>query len=143
MRAYVDERVAALGVQFSAPKVGDAGYDLYAVEAVEFAAGGVAKIPTGVYVEIPDGYVGIVKDRSSMALAGLHALAGVIDSAYRGEIQLIMLNVGSAPLKIEAGRKVAQLVVMKIYTDPLEIVPELRDLTETERGAQGFGSTGA
>lgn len=142
MKAYVDEQLADLGVKFSAPKAGDAGYDLYSVADVTFAAGGMGKIPTGVYVEIPNGYVGIVKDRSSMALAGLHALAGVIDSSYRGEIQLIMLNVGAEPLKIEAGRKVAQLVVLKIYAEPLEIVPSLRDLTDTERGAQGFGSTG-
>lgn len=142
MRVYVNEAFRALGVTLRAPQDGDAGYDLYAVDAVEIAAGERALIPTGVHVEIPTGYVGIIKDRSSMALAGLHCMAGVIDAAYRGEIRILLLNTNKTPYHVTTGQKIAQMLVVPYYGQVLETVETLEALSATERGAGGFGSTG-
>lgn len=142
MRTYCDPRLETLGVKFSAPKPGDAGYDLYALEDCTIAPWSRAMIPTGVYLEIPEGYVGFVKDRSSMALAGLHCFAGVIDASYRGEVKVILLNTNDTPYEIQAGHKIAQIIIIPCYTAPLEPVESIEALTATERGSGGFGSTG-
>lgn len=142
MRVYVNDVFRALGLTFRAPNAGDAGYDLYAVESVEIAAGGRELIPTGLHVEIPAGYVGLVKDRSSMAVAGLHTMAGVIDAAYRGEVKILLLNTNSEPYRVEAGQKIAQMLIVAYYAQAVETVETLDALTSTERGAGGFGSTG-
>lgn len=142
MRVYLSETLTQLGVAFSAPKPGDAGYDLYATEARTLPPGARATIPTGVYLEIPANYVGLVKDRSSMAQAGLHSLGGVIDSSYRGEVKLILLNTTGEVYEVKAGQKVAQLIVLPCYTEALVPVPTLTDLSSSERGDRGFGSTG-
>jgi len=142
MRVYLDPRLAALGLTPAAPKPGDAGYDLYALDAVNLAPWSRALIATGVYLEIPPGYVGLVKDRSSMALAGLHTMGGVIDSGYRGEIRIILLNTNDTDYVIRAGHKIAQIIVIPCYTEALTAVESLDALSATERGAGGFGSTG-
>lgn len=142
MRVYVNEAFRALGLELRAPKDGDAGYDLYALDAVEIKAGERALIPTGVHVEIPMGYVGLVKDRSSMAVAGLHCMAGVIDAAYRGEIKILLLNTNAAPYQVTTGQKIAQMIVVPYYAQSIETVESLEALSQTERGAGGFGSTG-
>ncbi|HRL11013.1 MAG TPA: dUTP diphosphatase [Aggregatilineales bacterium] len=142
MRVYVNETFLALGLTLTAPRPGDAGYDLYAVETLQIVPGGRGLIPTGVHVEIPEGYVGLVKDRSSMALKGLHTMAGVVDAGYRGEIKIVLLNTTGEPVTIDAGQKVAQMIVVPVYTQALETVESLEALSATERGAGGFGSTG-
>lgn len=142
MRAYLDPRLAQLGVNFSAPKPGDAGYDLFALEGVTIAPWSRAMIPTGIHLEIPYGYVGFVKDRSSMAVAGLHSMGGVIDSSYRGEVKIILLNTNDAPYEVKAGHKIAQIVIIPCYAEVLYTVDTLEELSQTERGAGGFGSTG-
>jgi len=142
MRVYVNEAFHALGLALRAPKDGDAGYDLYAVESVEIGAGARALIPTGIHVEIPAGYVGLVKDRSSVAVAGLHCMAGVIDAAYRGEIKILLLNTNNTPYHVIAGQKIAQMIVVPYYAQAVESVETLEALSQTERGADGFGSTG-
>jgi dUTP pyrophosphatase len=142
MRVYVNETFRGLGLTLSAPRAGDAGYDLFAVEAVTVAAGQRGLIPTGVHVEIPDRWVGLVKDRSSMALKGLHTLAGVVDAGYRGEIKVVILNTTTEPVTIEVRQKVAQMIVVPVYTQALDVVETLEALSATERGAGGFGSTG-
>jgi dUTP pyrophosphatase len=101
-----------------------------------------ALIETGLHLEIPMGYVGLVKDRSSIASAGLHTMAGVIDASYRGEVKVLMVNLSDAPYTVSVGQKIAQLVVMPIYAQSVDIVETLDDLTETARGDGGFGSTG-
>ena len=101
-----------------------------------------AAVATGLHVEIPAGCVGIVKDRSSLALAGLHCLAGVIDCAYRGEIKVILVNLGAETRHIRAGQRIAQLLILGVETPAIEIVPSLDSLSSTERGSDGFGSTG-
>lgn len=142
MRVYVNEAFRTLGLKLSAPKPGDAGYDLFALESVSLPAGQRGLIPTGVHVEIPAGYVGLIKDRSSMAVAGLHTMAGVIDASYRGEIKIVLLNTNVEAYQVTAGQKIAQMIVVPVYTEALEITDSLESLSITERGAGGFGSTG-
>ena len=72
------------------------------------------------YLEIPAGLVGLVKDRSSMASTGIHTLAGVIDSAYRGELKILLVNLGDATFEIHAGQKIAQLLIVPVYTATVE-----------------------
>jgi dUTP pyrophosphatase len=142
MRVYKNEKLQALGIDFVAPRLGDAGYDVYAVETCVLMPMERALIETGLHLEIPMGYVGLVKDRSSIASAGLHTMAGVIDASYRGEVKVLMINLSDAPYTVSTGQKIAQLVVMPIYAQSVDIVETLDDLTETARGDGGFGSTG-
>lgn len=142
MRVYKNEKLQALGIDFVAPRLGDAGYDVYAVEEYVLMPMERALIETGLHLEIPLGYVGLVKDRSSVASAGLHTMAGVIDASYRGEVKVLMINLSDAPYTVSTGQKIAQLIVMPIYAQSVDVVDTLDDLTETARGAGGFGSTG-
>lgn len=101
-----------------------------------------ALIPTGTYAMIPKGYVGMVCPRSGLAIKeGLTVLnaPGIIDSDYRGEISVIAVNLGNKAVVIEDGQRIAQLV---ITTAPPVVLTDVDKLDETERGAQGFGSTG-
>jgi dUTP pyrophosphatase len=121
---------------------GDAGLDLVACERVELAPGERAVVGTGVAVAIPDGHAGFVQPRSG--LAARHGISivnspGLVDSGYRGELRVIVLNTDPRePFVVEAGMRIAQLVVMPIV--PVEPV-EVDELPETERGARGFGSS--
>ncbi len=121
---------------------GDAGLDLVAVEAVRLGPGGRAAVPTGLAVAIPDGWVGLVHPRSG--LARRHGLTvanapGTIDAGYRGEVQVLLVNLGSDPVEVAAGERVAQLLLQEVGRAQ---VIEVEDLDETARGAGGFGSTG-
>ena len=142
MRVYRNVKMRALDVEFAAPRDGDAGYDLYAIDDCALASQERALVETGLHLEIPQGFVGLVKDRSSVAAAGLHTLAGVIDSAYRGELKILVVNLGADTFQIRAGQKIAQLLVAPACTESVEYVETLEDLAESERGAGGFGSTG-
>lgn len=117
-----------------------AGLDLYSIESLSIPARGRALIRTGLAVAIPHGFYGRVAPRSGLAIkSGLDVLAGVIDSDYRGEILCALINHGEEPLLIEAGTRVAQLLIESIAT-PEAVWSE--DLNETVRGGGGFGSTG-
>lgn len=142
MRVYKNEKLQSLDIDFKAPRDGDAGYDLYSIGDYAVAPQKTVLVETGLHLEIPLNYVGLVKDRSSVASAGLHTMAGVIDSSYRGELKILLLNVGKADYKISVGQKIAQLVVVPIYTQSIVVVDSLAGLSDTERGAGGFGSTG-
>lgn len=142
MRAYKNEALQKLDIEFSAPRTGDAGYDLYSIGEYTVFPQQRILVETGLHVEIPDNYVGLVKDRSSVASAGLHTMAGVIDSSYRGELKILLLNVGQNDYTIQVGQKIAQLVVVPVYVEMVEIVDSLDVLSDTERGSGGFGSTG-
>jgi dUTP pyrophosphatase len=119
-----------------------AGLDLYAVEALTLEArGGRATVRTGLAVAIPRGFYGRVAPRSGLAVNyGLDVLAGVIDSDYRGEIVCALVNHGRDALTIEAGQRVAQLIV-EVIIAPEPVWADALD--ETARGAGGFGSTGS
>ena len=121
---------------------GDAGFDLAACEAVTLEPGERAVVATGLAVEIPEGHAGFVQPRSG--LAARHGIAvvnspGLIDSGYRGEIKVVLLNTDrDAPFAIEPGMRVAQLVVAPVATVRLV---EAEELAASERGARGFGSS--
>lgn len=142
MRVFLTDEFRRQNLKFSAPRPGDAGYDLYALEATSVPPGKRALIRTGLHVEIPPGYVGLVKDRSSMARDGLHAMAGVIDPSYRGELKILLLNTNDTDYAIRVGQKIAQMVVVPYYDAAVEVVDQIEQLSVSERGAGGFGSTG-
>jgi dUTP pyrophosphatase len=116
-----------------------AGLDLFSIEDVTILSRHRASVRTGLSVAIPVGFYGRVAPRSSLAVKyGLDVLAGVIDSDYRGEIICVLVNHGEEPIHLEAGRRVAQLVIEAIITPQ----PEWADkLDVTERGSGGFGSS--
>jgi len=118
---------------------GDAGLDLFASAEVVLEKGQLLAIPTGIKVAIPDGYVGLIWDKSGMSLKGIHRLAGVIDSGYRGEVKVVMINLSDKTLIIDKGMKIAQMLVQPVTQ--IQVV-ETEDLDETTRGEGGFGSTG-
>jgi dUTP pyrophosphatase len=119
---------------------GAAGADLRACEPVVIAPGARAAVPTGVRLAIPPGHVGLVWPRSGLAVRhGIDTLAGVIDSDYRGEVRVVLVNHGEEPFAIAAGDRVAQLLVQRVERARFEAVPSLDD---TVRGGGGFGSTG-
>ena len=117
----------------------DAGLDLYSSETIILKPLERSFISTGVKLAIPENYVGLVWDKSGLAVSGLHTLAGVIDAGYRGEIKIGLINLGKEDYTINAGQKIAQLLVQPI------VCPEITEGkvdTETTRGEGGFGSTG-
>jgi dUTP pyrophosphatase len=120
---------------------GDAGMDLFAAEEVKLEAGEVKAVPTGVKMAIPEGYVGLVWDKSGISLQGVHRLAGVVDSGYRGEVKVVMVNLGKETRVFEQGQKIAQMLIQPVHTVEIVDVGE-GDLDETARGEGGFGSTG-
>jgi dUTP pyrophosphatase len=121
---------------------GDAGLDLAACERIELAPGDRALVPTGLAVAIPEGYAGFVQPRSGLAVK--HGISivntpGLIDSGYRGELQVALLNTDARePFVIEPGMRIAQLVILPV--PDVELV-EVDELPTTDRGARGFGST--
>jgi len=121
---------------------GDAGLDLATCERVELGPGERAIVPTGLAVAIPEGYAGFVQPRSGLAARqGISVVnsPGLIDSGYRGEIRVVLLNTDAEHTFVaEAGDRIAQLVVLPI--PELELV-EVDELPETERGVRGFGSS--
>ncbi len=121
----------------------DLGYDIYSAETVTIPPRGHAVVHTGIAVEVTgrkgEAMGALLRDRSSMAARRLALTAGVIDAGYRGEIKVLMENLGDAPAEIHAGDKIAQLIPYPVLADSVEIVSELSD---TRRKAAGFGSTG-
>jgi dUTP pyrophosphatase len=121
---------------------GDAGLDLSACEEQRLDPGERAVVPTGIAVEIPEGYAGFVQPRSG--LAARHGLGvvnspGLIDSGYRGEIQVVLLNTDTRePFTVEPGMRIAQLVIAPVASVRLV---EVDELATSERGSRGFGSS--
>lgn len=121
---------------------GDAGVDLHAREAARLQPGERVLVPTGVAVAIPDGYAGLVTPRSGLALRsgiGVVNAPGVVDSGYRGELAVILVNLGDSAVEIRRGDRIAQLLVVPV--DAADFV-EVTTLDDTDRGGGGFGSSG-
>lgn len=121
---------------------GDAGLDLCAAQTLTLAPGERAAVATGLAVAIPPGWVGLVHPRSGLALR--HGLTvanapGTIDAGYRGELKVLLVNLGADPVPITRGDRVAQLLLQQV--GDVEVV-EVATLEATERGEGGFGSTG-
>ena len=122
----------------------DLGYDLFALEGAQLGARQTVKVRTGISVEARDPKTGaplglLVRDRSSMAARGIATTGGVIDSGYRGEILVVMTNLGDAAVELKAGEKIAQMVPVLVLTGPVE---EVESLEGSMRAAKGFGSSG-
>ena len=119
---------------------GDAGMDLYCAEDVIFPPGKQERVHTGVAIEIPEGYVGLIWDKSSISFnLGLKVMGGVIDSGYRGEIIMNLLNVSNKEVLMTKEHKVAQMVIQKF--EHCDIV-EVSEISQTVRGERREGSTG-
>jgi dUTP pyrophosphatase len=118
---------------------GDAGLDLFAVVDRLLGPGEAFAVPTGIQVAIPGGFVGLIWDKSGIALKAVHRLAGVVDAGYRGEVQVVMINLGKDPFPIKKGMKIAQLLIQPVAA---VAVIESETLDGTSRGEGGFGSTG-
>lgn len=122
----------------------DLGYDVFALENALLEPRHTVRVRTGIAVEArhPDSGVPLgllVRDRSSMASRGIATTAGVIDAGYRGEVQIVMTNLGEAPLEVKAGDKIAQMVPVPVLTGQVHAVEELE---ASSRLSKGFGSSG-
>lgn len=119
---------------------GDAGLDFFAHETVLIKPGENKAIKTGIAVEIPEGYVGLVWDKSGLSINHkLKVLGGVIDSGFRGEVIMSLINLSDKEYIMEKGHKVAQMIIQKFES---VVVDEVEKLTDTVRGENKFGSTG-
>jgi dUTP pyrophosphatase len=121
---------------------GDAGFDLRATERVSIPQEGRRLVGTGVAIALPEGVAGLVTPRSGLAIE--HGLAllnapGLIDPNYRGEIKVILHNTGDRRYTVEAGDRIAQLLLVPYWAPEIEMVDEL---SPTDRGSSGFGSSG-
>lgn len=119
---------------------GDLAADLYASEPATLTPGATLAVPTGLALEFPSTHGALVEDRSGLALRGLTTLAGVIDPGYRGEVRVVITNLGAAAAEIKPGDRIAQLRIVQRIEAQFE---EVTALAETPRGAGGFGSTGS
>jgi dUTP pyrophosphatase len=118
----------------------DAGMDVYTTKDIELQPGELVAIPTGIAFVIPVGHVGLIWDKSGVAIKrGLKTLGGVVDAGYRGEVFVGIVNTGTVTQSFSAGGKVAQMLIQKI--EQPEII-EVDDLDDTARGDGAFGSTG-
>ena len=122
----------------------DLGYDVFAIESVVLEPHKTVRVRTGISVEARDPEMGtalglLVRDRSSMASRGVATTAGVIDAGYRGEVQIVMTNLGTEPVELKAGEKIAQMIPVPVLTG---VVEEVESLEESARLGKGFGSSG-
>ena len=122
---------------------GDAGADLVCVQDVSLSPGERKLVPTGIAISLPDGYVGLVHPRSGLATKhgiGIVNTPGTIDSGYRGELLICLINLDSnTSVTLPAGSRIAQLVIQEVVNAIFVQVPELKG---SQRGEDGFGSTG-
>jgi dUTP pyrophosphatase len=142
-------RVKLLDPAAKAPVVAhpgeDLGYDIFALEAALLQPRATVRVRTGIAVQASDPTTGVplgllVRDRSSMATKGIATTAGVIDAGYRGEILVLMTNLGEAPVELRAGEKIAQMIPVPILTGEIVTVDSLE---ESARAEKGFGSSGS
>src|SRR3989344_2834325 len=118
----------------------DAGLDLFTIISFEMTPNERKSIPTGIAIEIPEGYVGLIWDKSGLSHKyGIKSFGGVIDSGYRGEIHSGVMNLSDKFFSFEKGQKIAQLIIQKIENVQFE---EVEKLSQSQRGEGGLGSTG-
>jgi dUTP pyrophosphatase len=114
--------------------------DVSALEAAELAPGEIKALRTGLTFEFPSEFGALVEDRSGLALKGICTLAGVIDPGYRGELKVVLINLGKEHFRISAGDRIAQLRIIRRVKGEFS---EVDSVSSTERDARGFGSTGS
>lgn len=140
LKFYTD--TTAHPVIASPAKAGDAGFDLSVSRELTIHGKSFQKVKLDLRLAIPDGYVGMIKDRSGLAGKGLHVIGGVIDAGYRGEIAVVFANFSDYAHMFTDGDRIAQLLILPVETPPLVRVASAAELGATERGENGFGSTG-
>jgi dUTP pyrophosphatase len=118
---------------------GCAGYDIFSTQDVTIEPKSRALVPTGISIEIPSNFYVRIAPRSGLSLKGVDIGAGVIDSSYRGEIKVVLINNTNQSITFESGFKIAQMILERCVNPEIEVLSELSD---TSRGAGGFGSTG-
>jgi len=119
---------------------GDAGMDLYVPENTIIKVGERKSIPLGIAIEIPEGYVGILSDKSGLSHKhGLKSYGGVIDSGYRGQIHVGMMNLSDKDYEFKSGEKIIQMLITPVMQ--MDII-EVDELCDSDRGDGGFGSSG-
>jgi dUTP pyrophosphatase len=118
----------------------DAGFDLTSNENVSFFPMEQKAVRTGIVIEIPKGYVGIVRDRAGIVQKmNVHTLAGTFDSGFRGEVSIMLVNMSDETTEIEKGMRIAQMILVPVVMAKLS---EVKQLSKTVRGGKSFGSTG-
>lgn len=146
IRYYLTPKAIKVGCKFEQPDQGNAGYDIYASEPATIRPRKSQWVVTGLYVQLPSTglypRVGLIRDRSSVAGRRLFTHAGVIDSSYRGEVKILIENASNRKYTIRPGDKIAQMIIVQHLHWPTRKVESLQDLSQTERGEDGFGSTG-
>lgn len=121
-------------------KSGDAGMDLHSIEDYMVCPGATCKVKTGIAIELPHGYVSLIWDKSGLATThSIKTIGGVLDSGYRGEYIIGIINLGKKEYLIEKGDKIAQLLIQRVEHPEIKIIEKLSD---SDRGVNGFGSTG-
>jgi dUTP pyrophosphatase len=118
---------------------GNAGLDIYADGYYSLFPGDITEVKTGIKIQIPKGYVGLIWNKSGLAKLEIHTVGGVIDSGYRGEIIILVKNLSEDIFNITKGQQIAQILIQKV--EPLEIV-ENKIYDDTDRCGNGFGSSG-
>ena len=126
-------------IPFKYTREGDACMDMYSVEDTTIKPNSTEVVSTGIALEIPIGFEGIVRGRSGLASKGIHVHIGTIESSYRGDIGIIITNTTNKPFPINRGDRIAQFTVKQVNNILME---ESEVLSKTERGANGFGSSG-
>lgn len=120
----------------------DAGLDLCALEGAVLLPGQGAKLRTGLAFAIPEGFVGMIADRSSMASKGFKIAGGIVDAGYRGEVHVVIWNLTDHELALHAGDRIAQMLILPVALPEVHVVAEFEDGGATSRGTGGFGSSG-
>ena len=139
----LNEKAKQNGVDLRIPRELDAGFDLPSLNQITIPPRSFALLETGVHLAIPDGFVGLIRDRSSVALKGGATTAGVIDASYRGEVKVAFHNLSDQPMTFQPGDRIAQCVVVPhLPGSRSQKLESLDALGVTARGEAGFGSTG-
>lgn len=120
---------------------GSAGFDLTSPAAGSIPPGATRLVPLDLSLEIPEGYVGLIKSRSSIAKRAVHVGAGVVDSDYRGPVLVCFTNGGEQSFEFGRGDRIAQILIVAVLQTPMQLI-EQEEVTATERNEGGFGSTG-
>ena len=139
----VEVKVKKLSKQAVLPKYareGDAAFDLRSMEEKILKSGEKEIFRTGLSIAVPEGHCGLIWDRSGLAAKhGVHTMAGVIDSGYRGELMIVLRNTGKDDFLVERNMRIAQMLIQPVITAKLS---EVEEMDRTERDKKGFGSTG-
>ena len=139
----MDVKIQRINKEIELPKyahVNDAAMDLRSNEELIINSMERKIVQTGIKMAIPEGHVGLIWDRSGLAAKhSIHTLAGVVDAGYRGEVGVVMKNLGNESFKVEKGMRIAQMLIQPVITAN---IIEVEDLEDTSRGEGGFGSTG-